>query len=179
VPGLAGVLQANEALLYLLGQGSSRVGRLLTFDLLGRCFREVKMGRDPKCPLCGQQPQIKDLRAENLFCGDPMSDEITPAEFKTQWDGGRRPTLIDVRRQDEWDTANLAEYGAKLIPLHEFEQRYQEIPKDADIVLHCKSGGRSGQAQRFLQSQGYTRVQNMAGGIGGWSDEVDSSKTKY
>lgn len=108
-----------------------------------------------------------------------MSDEITPAEFKTEWDGGRRPTLIDVRRQDEWDTANLAEYGAKLIPLDQFEDRFKEIPQDADIVIHCKGGGRSARAQSFLKAQGYTKVQNMAGGIGRWSDEVDSSKTKY
>lgn len=108
-----------------------------------------------------------------------MSDELTPAEFKKEWDAGRRPVLIDVRRQDEWDTCNLSEYGAKHIPLDQFEERYREIPKDADVVIHCKGGGRSARAQRFLQSQGYSRVQNLAGGIMQWADEVDSSKTKY
>ena len=105
--------------------------------------------------------------------------EITPAEFKKQWDGGRRPILIDVRQPNEWDICNLEEYGARLIPLGEIPQRFQEIPKDGDIVMQCRSGGRSGQAQQFLLSQGYTRVQNLTGGMLRWSDEVDSSKAKY
>lgn len=105
--------------------------------------------------------------------------EITPKEFKKQWDEGRRPVLIDVRNPDEWEVCNLQEFGAKLIPLGEFQQRFGEIPKDGDIVVHCRSGGRSAQAQRFLQSQGYAQVQNLAGGTLRWSDEVDSSKPKY
>lgn len=106
-------------------------------------------------------------------------NEITPVEFKKQWDEGRRPVLIDVRGEDEWEICNLEEFGAKLIPLHEFQQRYSEIPKDGDIVMQCRSGGRSAQAQRFLQSQGYEKVQNLTGGMLRWSDEVDSSKAKY
>jgi len=105
--------------------------------------------------------------------------EITPAEFKKQWDEGRRPVLIDVRQPDEWDICNLEEFGARLIPLGEIPQRFGEIPKDDDIVIHCRSGGRSAQAQRFLQSQGYARVQNMTGGMLRWSDEVDASKARY
>ncbi len=108
-----------------------------------------------------------------------LMDEITPKEFKKQWDEGRRPVLIDVRQPDEWEVCNLEEFGAKLIPLNEFQQRFAEIPKDGDIVMQCRSGGRSAQAQRFLQSQGYTRVQNLVGGMLRWSDEVDSSKAKY
>lgn len=105
--------------------------------------------------------------------------EITPAEFKKQWDEGRRPVLIDVRQPDEWEICNLEDYGARLIPLNEIPQRFEELPKDADLVMQCRSGGRSAQAQRFLQSQGYARVQNLTGGILRWSDEVDSSKVKY
>lgn len=105
--------------------------------------------------------------------------EITPAQFKKEWDGGRHPVVIDVRQPDEWDICNLSEFGARLIPLAELPQRFGEIPKDGDIVVHCRSGGRSAQAQRFLQSQGYARVQNMAGGMLRWSDEVDSAKAKY
>ena len=106
-------------------------------------------------------------------------DEITPKEFKQQWDEGRRPVLIDVRQPDEWEVCNLEEFGAKLIPLGEIQQRFQEIPKDGDIVMQCRSGGRSGQAQGFLKAQGYTKVQNLVGGMLRWSDEVDSSKAKY
>ncbi len=105
--------------------------------------------------------------------------EITPAEFKKQWDGGRHPVLIDVRQPDEWEVCNLQEFGAKLIPLSELPDRLAEIPKDGDIVVHCRSGGRSAQAQRFLLSHGYTKVQNLAGGTLRWSDDVDSSKAKY
>ncbi|MBT9588411.1 rhodanese-like domain-containing protein [bacterium] len=105
--------------------------------------------------------------------------EITPTQFKKEWDEGRRPILVDVRQPDEWEICNLQEFGAKLIPLGEIPQRFEEIPKDGDIVVQCKAGGRSAQAQRFLQGQGYTRVQNLSGGILRWSDEVDSSKAKY
>jgi adenylyltransferase/sulfurtransferase len=105
--------------------------------------------------------------------------ELTPSEFKAQWDGGRRPVLIDVRQPDEWELCNLEEFGARLIPLQEFQQRFQEIDPAGDIVIHCRSGGRSAQAQRFLMSQGYEKVQNLAGGMLRWSDEVDSSKAKY
>jgi len=105
--------------------------------------------------------------------------EISPREFKEQWDAGRRPTLIDVRQPDEWDICNLQEFGARLIPLGEFQQRFQELNPEDDIVLHCRSGGRSGQAQRFLMSQGYQKVQNLSGGMLRWSDDVDSSKPKY
>ena len=108
-----------------------------------------------------------------------QSQEISPAEFKQQWDAGRRPTLIDVRQPDEWEICNLEEFGARLIPLSEFQQRFQEIHPEDDIVIHCKAGGRSAQAQRFLMSQGYPRVQNLVGGMLRWSDDVDSSKSKY
>lgn len=182
LPGMAGTMQAQEALVYLLGGGRERLGRLLTFDLWRREFREVGVPRDPKCALCGAAPSITELRAPDvprnpMHDGDSMSSsEITPAEFKQQWDAGRRPLLVDVRRSDEYEAANLAEYDARLIPLHEFTARYSEIPQDADIVIHCKSGGRSGQAQEFLQAQGYSKVQNMTGGMLRWAKEVDPSK---
>lgn len=108
-----------------------------------------------------------------------MSSEISPSQFKKEWDEGRRPYLLDVRRQEEWDVSNLQEFGAKLIPLHELEARYQEIPVDADIVVHCKGGVRSLQAQSFLQSKGYSKVQNFTGGILRYCDEVDPSKPTY
>ncbi len=104
--------------------------------------------------------------------------EITPAEFKKQWDGGRRPVLIDVRQPNEWSVCNLEEFGAKLIPLAELPNRLAEIPKQGDIVIHCRAGGRSAQAQAFLQAQGYAQVQNLTGGMQRWSDEVDPSKSK-
>ena len=108
-----------------------------------------------------------------------MALEITPAEFKRNWDEGKRPMLIDVREKNEWDICNLAAFGAKLIPMSEFANRLAEVPKDQDIVLHCRSGGRSGKIQQFMLEQEYSRVTNMIGGTLRWSDEVDPTMPKY
>lgn len=105
-----------------------------------------------------------------------MSSEISPVQFKQDLEGGRRPWILDVRRPEEWEVANLSEYGAHLIPLHELQARFGEIPKEADIVVHCKAGVRSLQAQSFLEAQGYPRVQNLTGGLMAYAEEVDPSK---
>ena len=94
-----------------------------------------------------------------------MSDEITPSEFHQQWSAGQRPYVLDVRRPDEWEENNLASYGAVLIPLQELPARFASVPTDQEIVVHCKAGGRSAQAQDFLRGKGYSRVKNMTGGM--------------
>jgi rhodanese-related sulfurtransferase len=109
----------------------------------------------------------------------PTPLEVTPTELKQQWEAGERPLIIDVREQDEWDIVNLSAYDARLIPLSQIARRMDEIPKDQDVVMQCRSGGRSAQAQRLLQKAGYTRVRNLTGGILGWADEVDPSFPKY
>ena len=108
-----------------------------------------------------------------------MPAEITPAQFKSRWDGGEKLVIIDVREPDEWEICNLAPYGAKLIPLSQVSNRLAEIPKDQPVVVQCHAGGRSARAQLFLMSQGYTQVLNLNGGITRWSDEVDPSMPQY
>lgn len=183
LPGVIGTLQATEIIKLILGIGDSLGGRLLLFDALAMRFRELKIRRDPACPLCGPQATIKTLVDYKEFCGlkhpEVPREEITPGDFAAAWKSGQRPVLLDVRNPHEWEIANLAEYGAQLIPLGRLADSFDSLDKGADIVVHCKSGGRSAQAQKTLQEAGFARVRNLSGGILAWSDQVDPSKRKY
>ena len=191
LPGIIGCVQALEAVKLLLGQGDALVGRLLLFDALRMRFREMRLRRDPACPVCGDEPTIHELIDYERFCGyDPaeafpetqMSNavpEITPTELKARLDRGDRLTIIDVREPVEWDICNLEAHGARLIPLQQVPQRLDEIDPAAEIVMQCRSGARSGQAAAYLRQRGYERVMNLDGGILAWSDEVDPSMPKY
>jgi adenylyltransferase/sulfurtransferase len=191
LPGIIGCVQALEAVKLLLGQGDALIGRLLLFDALRMRFREMRLRRDPACPVCGDEPTIHELIDYERFCGyapaeaeneKKMNDElpeITATELKERLDRGDRLTIIDVREPFEWDIGNLEPYGARLIPLQQVPARLGEIDPGEEIVLQCRSGARSGQAQAFLKARGYDRVINLAGGILAWSDEVDPSIPKY
>lgn len=183
LPGVVGTLQATETIKLILGAGRSLLGRLLTFDALNMKFRELKLRQAPDCPLCGPNPTVTELVDYQEFCGlnlpKDTNPEVTPGEFKSQWEAGRKPILIDVRKPHEWDIANLEEFGAKLVPLHTLGDHLGEFDKNADIVVQCKSGGRSGKAQAQMMAAGFTQVRNLTGGILRWSDEVDSSKRRY
>jgi molybdopterin/thiamine biosynthesis adenylyltransferase/rhodanese-related sulfurtransferase len=191
LPGIIGCVQALEAVKLLLGQGDLLVGRLLLFDALRLRFREMRLRRDPACPVCGDDPTIHDLIDYERFCGyapaaaakeDPMNDEvpeITPAELKERLDRGDKLTIIDVREPFEWEIGNLEPYGARLIPLKQVPQRMGEIDPDEEIVLQCRSGARSAQALGYLRHHGYERLWNLQGGILAWSDQVDPSIPKY
>mgnify|MGYP006143651889 CR=1 FL=1 len=191
LPGIIGCVQALEAVKLLLGAGDLLVGRLLLFDALRLQFREMRLRRDPACPLCGDNPTIHELIDYERFCGyepaEPTTEqsmsyevpEITPAELKARLDRGDRLTIIDVREPFEWDIGNLEAYGARLIPMKEIQQRYEEIDPADEIVLQCRSGARSANVLGFLRQQGYERLLNLKGGILAWSDEIDSSKKKY
>lgn len=183
LPGVVGTLQATEVLKLILGAGQSLLGRLLLFDALAMQFRELKLRRDPECPLCGPKATIKELVDYREFCGlnAPVTavEEVTPAEFQDQWRAGRRPTLIDVRNPHEWEIVNLSEFGARLVPLDTLDTQLTSLEQGADIVVHCKSGGRSAKAQELLAAAGFSRVRNLSGGILRWSDDVDSSKRRY
>jgi sulfur-carrier protein adenylyltransferase/sulfurtransferase len=102
--------------------------------------------------------------------------QISPTELKQRLDAGEDVIVLDVREQFEYQIANI---GGRLIPLNEVPQRLGEIERDREIVIHCKSGGRSQRAAEFLAQQGYTKVSNLAGGITAWSNEVDPSVPKY
>lgn len=183
LPGVVGTLQATETIKLILGAGDSLLGRLLTFDALSMKFRELKLRKAPDCPLCGPNPTVTELVDYEEFCGlnlpQEAPPEVTPEEFKSQWEAGRKPVLIDVRNPHEWEIANLEEFGARLVPLSTLSEHLPEFDKEADIVVHCKSGGRSGKAQAQMLEAGFKKVRNLAGGMLAWSDTVDPSKKKY
>jgi adenylyltransferase/sulfurtransferase len=192
LPGIVGLIQANEGVKLILGEGTPLIGRLLLFNALDMKFRELRLNKDPKCPLCGTNPTITGLIDYTEFCGVPVAaerkeekpveevladDEITPRQVKQRLDRGDKFVLIDVREPHEYEICNIP--GAKLIPLSQFETRIGELDSDADIVLHCKMGGRSARAQDILYANGFTSVKNMVGGITRWSNDVDPSVPKY
>jgi adenylyltransferase/sulfurtransferase len=187
LPGVIGVIQATEAIKLIIGEGETLVGRLLLFDALKMKFRELKLRRNPDCPLCGDNPAIKELIDYEQFCGiapqpakEEVSDwEITPAQLKERLDRGDSVTIIDVREVHEWQICNLENFGSKLIPLGQFANRVGELNPDDDIVVHCKMGGRSAKAYEVLKKSGFTKIKNLKGGILAWSDQVDSTVPKY
>ncbi|MFL6450860.1 MAG: molybdopterin-synthase adenylyltransferase MoeB [Bryobacteraceae bacterium] len=185
LPGLIGVVQATEAVKIILGIGHTLKNRLLLYDALGMKFRELKLRKDPDCPVCGQHPTVTKLIDYQEFCGvtpqptQPLASEgvIDPAEVKRKQDRGETFTLIDVREPHEYQIARIP--GAKLIPLGELPKHLNELDPEADIVAHCKSGARSQKAVDLLKQNGFKNVRNMTGGILAWSDKVDPSVPKY
>lgn len=192
LPGIVGTIQAMEAIKLLLGKGESLAGRILMFDALRMKFRELRLKRDPSCPVCGDAPTVRELIDYDAFCGiladetrsggmteDGEATEVTVTELKEALDRGEKITLLDVREPHEWDIGNLAPQGATLIPLRELPDRAGELDPGADLVIYCRSGARSDRAASLLRDQGFGRVRNLIGGIRAWSDEIDPSIPKY
>jgi Dinucleotide-utilizing enzymes involved in molybdopterin and thiamine biosynthesis family 2 len=188
LPGLIGLIQATEAIKIILGEGRTLSGRLLLYDALDMQFREVTLRRDPECPACGENPVIQKVVEYEEFCGLPPTeakpveeslgpDDITPQQLRQMLENDPDLFVLDVREPHEVAICRLE--GSWEIPLGQLPQRYAEVPRDRDVVVHCKLGGRSAQAVEFLKSRGYTRVRNLAGGILRWIDEVDPSLPKY
>ncbi len=188
LPGVIGLIQATETIKIILGQGSTLTGRLLLYDAMDMKFREVKLRRDPACPACGENPTIHEVVEYEQFCGLPPTeakeeeeilaeDDITPAQLKQMRDENPDLYVLDVREPHEVAICRIE--GTWEIPLGQLPQHFAEVPKDQDVVVHCKLGGRSAQAVEFLKSQGYTNVKNLAGGIIRWIDDVDDSLNKY
>ncbi len=186
LPGTIGLIQATEAVKLILGIGEPLVGRLLLFDALGMKFRELKLRKNPDCPICGTHRTIHKLIDYQEFCGipkpaaqpaAPASTEIRPAEVKAMFDRGENFQLIDVREPHEYRICRVP--GAKLIPLGELPKRLEEIDRSIPIVAMCKMGARSAKAANILREAGYSKVLNMTGGILAWSDQVDPSVPKY
>ena len=187
LPGTIGLIQATEAVKLILGIGESLVGRLLLYDALGMHFRELKLRKNPECPICGDHRTITKLIDYHQFCGVPQQpakqeskltdDEIEVTEVKEKLDRGDAFVLIDVREPHEYQICNIP--AARLIPLGEVGKRLGELDPDADIVIHCKSGMRSARACGILKAAGFKHVRNMKGGILAWSDRVDPSVPKY
>ena len=186
LPGLIGLVQATEAVKLILGIGETLSGRLLLYDALNMRFRELKLRRDPECPVCGDHPTIRELIDYHQFCGvprqpaqagRPAEGQMDVTELKAKIDRGDRFTLIDVREPHEYQIGRIP--GSQLIPLGELPKRVNELDPAAEIVVHCKSGVRSAKAVEFLTKAGFTKVSNLAGGITAWSDKVDPSVPKY
>ena len=187
LPGIIGVLQAIEAIKLILGIGDSLIGRLVSFDALKLRFREFRIRKDPKCPICGENPTIHQLIDYDQFCGIPQADAeaakemdvptISPGELKAKLDRKDKFVLVDVREPYEYEICSIP--GSKLIPLGELPARLSELDSADDIVLHCKVGGRSAKALRVLQEAGFRKLNNLKGGIAAWSEEVDPSVPKY
>lgn len=191
VPGIVGTIQAMEAIKLVLGVGETLAGRLLIFDALRMRFRELKLKRDPACPVCGDAPTVTELIDYERFCGiEPTNSkgsvamanddtELSVVQLKELLDRGDAITLVDVRDPYEWDIGNLGPQGATMIPLGTLPDRYEEIDREGDIVVYCRSGARSARAADFLREQGFERVRNLDGGILAWSEEIDPSIPKY
>ncbi|MGH9455918.1 MAG: ThiF family adenylyltransferase, partial [Terriglobia bacterium] len=185
LPGIVGCIQAIETVKLILGKGQPLIGRLLLFDALGMKFRELKLRKNPDCPVCGAHPTLTHLIDYEEFCGvrgeesEPQQavPEISPSELKQKMDSQEPFVLIDVREPHEFDICRIP--GSKLIPLSEFTRRMNELNSSDEIVLHCLSGMRSAQATDLLRKAGFRKVYNLQGGIRGWASEVDPSMPMY
>ena len=185
LPGIVGSIQAAETLKLIIGKGEPLVGRLLLFDALAMRFRELKLRKNPECPVCGAHPTVTKLIDYAEFCGvrgeeapAPVSTipEITPRELKARLDRGDDLFILDVREPHEYQICNI---GGYLIPLGDLSRRVSELDSSREIVAHCRSGKRSAEASEFLRQAGFRKVLNLKGGILAWSDEVDPSVPKY
>jgi len=186
LPGIVGTIQATEILKLALGKGSSLIGRLLLFNALDMKFRELKLRRDPQCPVCGENPTVKELIDYEMFCGitpepavpEQNPDEVTVQEMKRALSNPKLGIkVIDVREPDEYQIAHID--GVPLIPLSELAKRFTELDPNQQYYIHCKSGVRSMKALHFLREQGFKYLKNVKGGIDAWAEEIDHSVPKY
>jgi adenylyltransferase/sulfurtransferase len=186
LPGIVGTIQATEILKLALGKGSSLVGRLLLFNALDMKFRELKLRRDPKCPMCGDNPTITELIDYEMFCGiapEPANpsanpDEVTVHDLKKALDDPKLGIkAIDVREPDEFQIAHIE--GVPLLPLSVLHERFTELDPNQRYYISCKSGVRSLRALEFLRDRGFKYLKSVKGGISAWADEIDHNVPKY
>ncbi len=185
LPGVIGTIQAMETIKLILGKGEPLIGRLLLFNALKMQFRELKLRKNPNCPICGEHPIIRELIDYEEFCGirgveetpAEVVEEITPTELKRRLDAGENIFLLDVREPVEWQICHLD--GAVLIPMGNVPARMHELDSAKEMVVYCRSGKRSAQIVAFLKAAGFRKVKNLQGGILQWSDEVDPTVPKY
>src|SRR5450755_4418656 len=185
LPGLVGVIQATETIKLILGQGDSLAGRLLLVDALGMKFRELKLRKNPECPVCGTHRTVTELIDYDQFCGIRGQEVpvyggdlsvISVEELKQKLDAKSDVFILDVREPHEYQICNL---GGYLIPLGDLAKRVGELDSSREIVAHCKMGGRSAKAVALLKQAGFTNVHNLVGGITAWAERIDSKMPKY
>jgi molybdopterin/thiamine biosynthesis adenylyltransferase/rhodanese-related sulfurtransferase len=190
LPGVIGVIQATETIKVLLGIGETLVGRLLLYDALAMSFDFIKLRKNPQCPICGEHPTQSGLIDYEQFCGMPGYDystfrgneqaavpSITVWEVKSKLEAGEDFILLDVREPHEWAISDLP--GAKHIPSRQVLDRLAELDRDQEIVVYCRTGIRSAEVVRQLQSRGFQRLKNMSGGINAWAKEIDPTLPAY
>ena len=185
LPGVIGTLQANETVKLIIGKGETLAGRLLLFDALKTKFRELKLRKNPDCPVCGSHRTITSLIDYEAFCGvqkgwDSFAREekyeITVDELKKRLDNKDDLFILDVREPQEYQICNLNGF---LIPLRDLPKRINELDTAKEIVVHCKVGGRSRQAVEFMKQAGFRKVKNLVGGIDEWAEIIDPSMPRY
>ena len=186
LPGLLGVIQATEVIKLILGAGEALIGRLLLVDAMAMRFRELRVSKNPDCPVCGANPTQKELIDYDQFCGirgaeaeaatRPKVPEIQPEELKRRLDAGEDIFVLDVRETHEYQICNIKGH---LIPLGDLPKRVNELDLSRDIVVYCRSGVRSAKAVDFLRQSGFKHASNLTGGILAWADKVDQSLPKY
>jgi adenylyltransferase/sulfurtransferase len=190
LPGLIGTIQASETIKLILSAGEPLIGRLLLVDALGMRFRELKVRKNPDCAICGPRPTVTRLIDYEAFCGVGAASagsgivpamhpggEVTVEELKAIRDRGDAIVLVDVREPREWGISDLSD--SVKIPLGTLPQSLDKLSKDDDIVVYCRTGGRSGNAVHFLAQNGYSRVRNLVGGINRWAERIDPSLPRY
>jgi len=184
LPGVVGGIQATEALKILLGIGETLVGRLLLYDALAMRFDEVRLRRDPTCPLCSPSATIRELQDYPVFCGTGRGgddgqpvEEIGARELKRRLDAGESLEILDVREPHEWAICGIP--GALLLPLGSLAARMHELDSARTYVLQCRSGARSAKAAGLLRQAGFRRLLNLRGGVLAWAREVDPTMPTY
>jgi adenylyltransferase/sulfurtransferase len=185
LPGIIGSIQATEILKLAAGIGTPLIGRMLVYDALEMSFRELRLRRDPQCPVCGEHPTVTALADYEQFCGtaraetaaDLQPDEVSVHDMKRALDDRALGiAVVDVREPGEQAAAHVP--GVLFLPLSELPARVGELDREGSYYLHCRSGGRSMQAVRLLKAKGFTQVKSVAGGIHAWADEFDPGMPK-
>jgi len=181
LPGIMGSIQAIESIKLMIGMGDPLFGRLLVFNATDMTFNELRFKKNPDCPVCGEQPTVRNLIDYEEFCGvrraAPSVQEVAPMELKREIDVGDRIVLLDVREPFEYALCRIE--NAKLIPLGELGRRVNELDRSAKTVVYCHTGVRSARAVELLTSEGFHSVRNLKGGIRAWAEEVDRKVPIY
>ena len=187
LPGVVGTIQATEAVKLIMGVGEPLIGRFLIYDALRMRFRELKLRKDPDCPVCGEHRTVTELIDYDQFCGiapaastsadPPPSDDATVEQLKARFDQRNEPFILDVREPQEYQICNIP--GSTLIPLGDLPSRLQELEGRGEMIVHCKSGARSAKAVKLLREAGFAQAKNLRGGILRWIDAVDPTLPKY
>ena len=187
LPGVVGTIQATEAVKLIIGGGEPLIGRFLIYDALRMRFRELKLRKDPECPVCGDNRTVTELIDYDQFCGitpaaatadaPPPSDDATVEQLKARLDGRDEPFILDVREPQEYQICNIP--GSTLIPLGELPGRLHELEGRGEMIVHCKSGVRSAKAVKLLREAGFAQAKNLRGGILRWIDAIDPTLPKY